>query len=202
VSIDWGAIATEFWNEQPHPRAAGLKIGEFATAVKLATISKFGGHASPQEAELFWPQFKATGLSPEEFTHTIDRLAPLSFTFHGRPPTMKEITELKDKMPHEARKYFADLPDKHHPEITSGDMVKSLKAARPWARQYLGREPVKPEGAYLHHSGSPAAEYYQHLAAQQPPQEDKLSPNGVQAAGGGNAGGRELEPARGSQANQ
>src|SRR5205823_10407191 len=90
MSIDWAQIAKSWWDEQPHPHGHGLKISEYATAVKLATLARFGGHASGHEAAMFWPEFKASGMSPDEFEHTLDRLAPLSFTYHGRPPTRSE----------------------------------------------------------------------------------------------------------------
>src|SRR5450631_4288311 len=98
MSADWHSIAKSFWDAQPHPHdpSGTLTIGEYATAVKLATMARFGGHASPHEAALFWPEFKASGLTPEEFEHTLDKIAPLSYTYHGRPPTMKEIATLKD----------------------------------------------------------------------------------------------------------
>lgn len=191
MSIDWDQHVAAWWAEQPHPRGHGLKIGEFATAVKLATLAKFGGHAAGHEAALFWKEFKQTGLTPEEFEHTLDRIAPLSYSLHGRPPTMKEIATLKDKLPHEARKYFADLPDRHHPDISAGEMVKAYQAARPWAREHLGREPVKGEAHYLHHSGQAPSDYYAHLASQDPSKSDKLAAD-VPPQVGRNPGGREL----------
>lgn len=192
---DWGGIAKEYWDEQPHPRSPGgkLTIGEFATAVKLATMAKFGGHADPHEAELFWPEFKASGLSPEEFEQTLERIAPLSFVYHGRPPTMKEIATLKDVSPHDARRHFAELPDKHHPEISAGDMVKAYQAARPWAMEHLEREPVKLEAAYLHHSGEKPETYYTRLGAQRTPTSDTLTDDsGVHPQVGTDAGGRSV----------
>src|SRR5665811_2312708 len=98
---------------------------------------KFGGHAEAHEAALFWREFAPNGapiMSPQEFEHSIDRLAPLSFTFHGRPPSMQEIINLKDKQPHEMRKYFADLPDQHYPHVSAGEMVKTIQAGNMHAR--------------------------------------------------------------------
>src|SRR5438034_5382294 len=141
MSIDWESVAKSYWDAQPHPRAPSLKIGEFATAVKLASMIRFGGHAAPHEAALFWDEFKATGMSPQEFEHALDRIAPLSYVFHGRPPTMKELLQLKDKSPAEVNRHYGDLPDRHHPEISASNMVKAFQAARPWARQHLDREP-------------------------------------------------------------
>ena len=164
MGVDWAKAAKEYWDQQPHPKGHGLKIGEFATAVKLATLLKFGGHASGAEAAMFYPEFKATGMSPQEFEHTVERIAPLSFTYHGRPPTMKEIANLKDRQPHEATKYFADLPHKIYPHISAGDMVRAVQAAKPHAMEHLGREPVLNEAAYLHHSKEPASDYYRRIA--------------------------------------
>jgi len=199
MSIDWGHVAKAYFDELPHPLEPSLKISEFATAVKLASMAKFGGHATPTEAGLFWPEFKASGLSPEEFEQTLDKIAPLSFTFHGRPPTMKEIASLKDAQPREARNYFGDLPDRQHPSLSAAEMVKSLSAAKPWAREHLGREPLKNEAAYLHHSGQSPQDYYSHLAAQDPALKPKLPSNVVSPQVGGNPGGRQLQAAGGPQ---
>lgn len=199
MSDDWDAVVKGYWDEQPHPSDphGKLKIGEYASAVKLATMAKFGGHASGSEASLFWDEFKASGLSPEEFEQTLDRIAPLSYSLHGRPPTMKEIAQLKDRPPHEANKYFADLPDQNHPEITAGAMVKAYQAARPHAREHLDREPTKGEAAYLHHSGDVASTYYAHLAAQQSSPEDTLAGNALPPEVGGVGGGRGVGAAGG-----
>lgn len=196
MSDDWDSIAKGWWDRQPHPKdpTGKLTIGEYATAVKLATMARFGGHATAHEATLFWDEFKATGMHPEEFEQTLDKIAPLSFTLHGRPPTMTEIAHLKDKQPHEARKYFADLPDKHYPSTTAGEMVKALTVAKPHAQEHLGRDPVKLEAAYLHHSGANPADYYANLAAQAQeaettiPSENGLSPQERRDPGGRGAG--------------
>ncbi len=202
MSIDWGNVAKSYFDELPHPMGHGLKIKEFATAVKLATLAKFGGHAQPHEAALFWGEFAPGGkpiMSPEEFEQTLDRIAPLSFTYHGRPPTMKEITTLKDAPPHEASKYFGDLPDAQHPNLSAAQMVKSLTAARPWAREHLKREPLKNEAAYLHHSGTSPNDYYSHLAAQDPALKPRLPGNELSPEIGGDAGGRSLPTTGGPQ---
>jgi hypothetical protein len=197
MSIDWEKAAKAYWDEQLHPRGHGLKIKEVATAVKLASMAKFGGHASLHEASMFWQEFAPGGvpiMSPQEFEHALDHLAPISFTFHGRPPTMKEIVTLKDKTPAEVHRHFGDLPDKHHPEITAASMVKAYQAARPWAREHLGREPVKTEAAYLHHSGENAGAYYQRLAAQNTPEQADALPTqvgGNRGEGGVGAAGRQ-----------
>lgn len=203
MSIDWDAIANEWQGEQPHPLERGLKIKDFALAVKLASMAKFGGHASPAEAALFFPQFTASGMSPDEFEHALDRLAPLSYTYHGRPPTMHEIAQLKDKQPHEARRYFADLPDKTYGHVTAGEMVKSMRAAEPHAQEHLGRPPVKYEAQYLHHSGEHPRDYYQRIAARDQETETTMPEgNVVQAPFGGDASRRGLEAPRRPQADQ
>ena len=191
MSIDWSQVARSWWDEQPHPHGHGLKISEYATAVKLATLARFGGHASGHEAAMFWPQFKASGMSPDEFEHTLDRLAPLSFTYHGRPPTMREIVQFKDKTPQEARRYFGDLPHKIYPHVSAADMVKAVQAAKPHALEHLGREPALNEAAYLHHSGEHPADYYGRIA-QEDRAEPTLAENVVPLKERGNLGGRGL----------
>jgi hypothetical protein len=186
MSIDWGNIGKAYWDEQPHPRGHGLKIKEVLSAVKLASMMKFGGHASLHEASMFWQEFAPGGqpiMPPDEFEHALEHIAPISYVFHGRPPTMKELVTLKDKTPAEVHRHYGDLPDKHHPEISAANMVKAFQAARPWAREHLGREPVKTEAAYLHHSGENPASYYQRIK----PQNTEAS-NGVPTQVGGNPG--------------
>jgi hypothetical protein len=193
MSVDWDAIAKAHWDEQPHPSGHGLKIKEFATAVKLATMAKFGGHSAPHEAALFWQEFAPGGvpiMAPEEFEHTLDKIAPLSFTYHGRPPTMKEIANLKDKQPHEARKYFADLPHKHLPHMTAGEAVKAMEAAKPHANEHLGRDPVYPELSHLHHSGTNPADYYAKLGEQAKQTSDTLPSNVTSVDFGSDSGRR------------
>lgn len=177
MSVDYAKAAKDFWDKQPHPRAPGLTIGEFATAVKLATSAKFGGHASPEDAALFWPEFKSLGISPQDFEHALDRLAPVSFAYHGRPPTMQEIVRLKDEPPAKANAYFADLPDKHYPWVTAANMVKHLQAAEPHAQQFLGRPPVKLEAAQLSASGEHPRDYYSRLAQPNPQAASNIQGN-------------------------
>jgi len=200
MSVDWEKAAKAFWDEQPHPRGHGLKIKEVATAVKLASMAKFGGHATLHEAALFWQDFAPGGqpvMAPEEFEQALERMAPVSYAFHGRPPTLREIVALKDKPPVEVNRHFGELPDKNHPEISAANMVKAYQSARPWARQHLEREPVKTEAAYLHHSGEAPERYYARLAAQNTQQPDEQSTTAAepddgtarQVSGSGGGGG-------------
>ena len=174
MTIDWAKATHEYFSEQPHPRGHGLKIREVLPAVKLASMAKFGGHATLHEAAMFWQEFAPSGvpiMSSDEFEHALERMAPVSYVFHGRPPTLKEVVALKDKTPADVHRHYGDLPDKHHPEITAANMVKAFQAARPWAREHLGREPVKTEAAYIHHSGERPEVYYQRLAMQNTSQQ-------------------------------
>lgn len=189
MSIDWASVAHEYIQNlpSPHDPSGKIPIGEWATAVKLATAAKFGGHASPHEASLFYSEFKATGMHPQEFEAALDKLAPLSFTYHGRPPSMQEIAQLKDKSPADARKYFGDLPHKIYPHVSAADMVKAVQSAKPHAMEHLGREPALNEAAYLHHSGDDAATYYAKLGAQKQQAEAKLPSNVLSLTQRGNA---------------
>src|ERR1700747_2644386 len=97
MSVDWGKAAKTYFDEQPHPNGHGLKIKEFATAVKLASMLKFGGHAEPHEAAMFWQEFAPGGvplMASQDFEHALEQIAPLSYAFHGRPPSLKEIATL------------------------------------------------------------------------------------------------------------
>jgi len=107
---------------------------------------------------------KQLPITPEEYGQLLDAIAPVSYAFHGRPPTMPEIRKLRDSHPKNIREHYAFLPDKHYPHVTAGDMVKWLETARPWARMHLKRDPVKNEAAYLAHSGDNANHFYWALA--------------------------------------
>lgn len=186
MTTNWAEIAQKYWDDQPHPHAPSIRAGDYATAVKLATMSKFGGHASPQEAELFWHQFKTTGLSPGQYEETLHNLAPHSFVFHGRPPSMSEVVRFSDgkARPAEIRQYYHDLPDKHYPEVPAGEMVKHLRAASGPAQQFLGRAPVKYEASILYQTREDPVNYFRRLA------EDKAQRSGIQDATRRDAGGR------------
>jgi hypothetical protein len=189
---DWTTAAADWWGEQPHPQAPGLKIKEFPTAVKLATHLKFGGHASPAEATAFWREFQGTNeklaaagkppLSPEEMEHLVDRVAPLSATYHGRPPTMQELVAHREAPPEKVRAYYHQLPDQHYPDVPAGEMVKHMVAAEPHAQEHLSRDPVKREARYLYHSGHAPSEYYQSL---RPPEEQQAQQPQLQVMPGG-----------------
>jgi hypothetical protein len=205
--IDWTEefatqVANQWHGDQPHPDAPGVKVKEFATAVKLASQAKFGGHASAKEAEAFWGEFqgmnarltaqKKEPLTPEEYGQVLDHLAPLSFVYHNRPPSMSEVVKLRDAKPHEVRQHYGDLPDQHYPDVSAADMVKALRAADPHAQEHLGRPPVKLEAAYLVHSGASPSEYYHALSQAQgmpgqqaPPPPAPGEQPGVQSPSGG-----------------
>lgn len=162
--------------DQPHPRAPAIKVGDYPVAARLATILKFGqGHASPSEVANFWHEFttmntnleaqKKQPIAPEEFVHLAQQAGRSSFAFHGRPPSMYELARLRDADPKTIHEYYGALPDEHYPTISAADMARTLHAARPWAQQLVGRDPVKLEAAYLHSSNQNAADYYARVAS-------------------------------------
>lgn len=170
-------IVDQYHQSQPHPRAPELTVGEYPVAAKLATMLKFGsGHAEPQEVVGFWNEFqkmnqtlqaqKKLPIEPEEFGQLVQSMAKVSFTYHGRPPTMPEITRLRDAHPKDVHDYFAALPDEHYPHVSAGNMVKALQSAQPWSQMHLNRAPNKQEASYLHHSGHSPQDFYQTLANQ------------------------------------
>jgi hypothetical protein len=136
-------------------------------------------------------------MSSQDFEHVLERVAPISYSFHNRPPTLKELVDLSQKAAHEVHRYFADLPSKERPEISAGDYVKAFQAARPWARQHLEREPVSVEVAVLHHSSEHPNDYFSRLAAQNTPQQD-----GVQVAVGRDTGEGGVRTPGGQEARQ
>lgn len=197
-------LVTQWHNEQPHPRAPKLKVGDYPVAMRLATALKFGqGHASPSEAENFWHEYqtmnenliaqKKMPVGPEEFTHLAQQMGRSSFGYHGRPPSMYEIARLRDANPREIHDYYGGLPDEHYPTVTAAEMAKALHAARPWANQIVGRDPVKLEGAYFHHSGQNPADYYRNTHDG----SDDQGGTHARTTGSGDAGGQQADPRAG-----
>lgn len=167
-------IIHQWYDRQPHPRAPTVKVGEYPVAAKLATVLKFGsGHASPQEVANFWREYQSMNqtlqaqnklpYSPEEFTQVAKQVAVSSFAFHGRPPTMAEMTRLRDAHPKDIHSYYGALPDQHYPTVSAADMAKALHSAQPFANMIAGREPNKLDAVYLIHSGEHPSEYYKRL---------------------------------------
>lgn len=195
-------IVHQWHSNQPHPRAPSVKVGDYPVAARLATILKFGsGHASPSEAANFWHEFTTMNanlvgqhkqeIAPEEFVYLAQQAGRSSFAYHGRPPSMYELARLRDADPKAVHDYYGALPDEHYPTISAADMARTLHAARPWAQQMVGRDPVKLEAAYLHSSNQNAADYYSRVASNGDDQAG--SQPGV--AGAGN-GGRQPVDAR------
>jgi hypothetical protein len=192
-------IVHQWHADQPHPQAPDIKVGEYPTAARMATFLKFGqGHATPQEVGLFWREFQGMNqtlqaqnkmpISPDEFTHLTQQLARSSFTYHGRPPSMHEITRLRDAHPKDVSDFYYHLPDEHYPSVPAGEMVKALQSARPWAEMIGGSQPTKLDAAYLYHSGHSAQDYYKARATHDGDQDRAGSHSG--AAGPDTAGGQ------------
>jgi hypothetical protein len=182
-SMDAAARAQAFYDAMPHPNAPSIKAGDYATMVRLATITKFGGHASPQETEAFAKEFAATGMSPQQYEHALEHMSRVSFALHGRPPSMQEIAQHKDKSPADIKKYYSDLPDQHYPAVSAGDMAKYLAIADPHASEHIGRRPVKGEAAYFAQAGMNASAVKEHYATIQREKENRQNGNQNNAAG-------------------
>lgn len=160
--IDVEKVVADWHNAQPHPQNPQLTVGEYATAVKLATQSKFGGHATAQEAGAFWQEFKGANqklqaegkatMSPEDYLQALDKLAPLTAALHGRPPSMNEIVSLKDSAPGQQRSYFEDLPDQLYPSVTAGQMAKYIAMGTSAAQATIGRAANKLEAMTFAHA--------------------------------------------------
>ena len=167
---------TDYFNNQPHPKAPGVRAGDFPLAVRLASAAKFGGHATPPEAEAFWKEFQQMHMSPAEFEQMLESAAPHSFALHGRPPSMTELTKFGESKstPSQIREHYAQLPDKNYPELSAGEMIKNLRKAEPWAQAHLGRKPVKKEAVHLHHSGMDPQAFFQAMAAMRAPQQPQM----------------------------
>ena len=191
-----------FFAEMPHPQAPSIKVGDYPTAARLATVLKFGqgGHASAAEVENFWHEFKQMNqsltdqkrmsISPDEFIHLAKQAGQSSFAYHGRPPTMHELGRLRDADPKTMHDFYGALPDEHYQTVPAAEMAKALQSARPWAEMITGSQPTKLDGAYLYHSGQNPRDYY--LARQEH--------DGVQDSAGPDTGAVGSAPPGGQQA--
>lgn len=180
--VDWGKAAHEFFGNLPHPNAPSIKVADYPTAARLTAATKYSSQITPKEVEAFWQEFNALNqglgdraMSPDQYTQALDKIAPLSWVYHGRPPSMAEIGQMHDAAPDKVRSYYYDLPDKNYPDVPAGEMVKALQAAKPWAQQSLQRDPLKIEARYLYHAnlvGNPTgiSAHYQMLAQPMPGQ--------------------------------
>jgi len=173
---------TQWHQAQPHPRNPALTVAEFPMAVKMATRTKFGGHATAAEAGAFWQEFQGANeklqkqgkdpMSPHEYTSLVDQMAPVSAALHGRPPSMDEVTKLREASPAEQRKYFEDLPDPLYPVVSAGQMAKYMTLGNFHAKYGVGRPAAKSEAAYFAVGGmSPTQvqDYYRNMAPVQHP---------------------------------
>jgi len=160
--IDWGAAFKEHFEQFDHPLNPDLKVKDYGLAVELATASKFGGdspqnaHASPHEAGLFWREFSAVNppIAPQHYLETLGRLAPLSWRYHKRAPTMSEVSQHRDSDPQKIRQHYENLPAMNwgYPDITAGDFVKAHTRAQYWSQQHLSRQPYAHEVSLAHHA--------------------------------------------------
>lgn len=187
MSVDWNALATDYYGEKPHPNAPSLKVKDLPLALELANHLKFGqggGHAGFGEAEMLWKEVQPIldqGITPKALHELIDTAAQHSFALHGRPPTMSELTRFADPKTHPAdiAKWYHDLPDRHYP-VAAGDLLSAMARGEQPALQHLGRKPVKKEG-FLFANGVDPGQHYPQAA-----QPLKLTP----AQGGQDAPGQ------------
>lgn len=198
-------LVQQWHAQQPHPRNPSITVGDYPVAARMATVLKFGqGHASPLEVGNFWAEFKQVNerlvnekklpIAPDEFVHLVKQMAPVSFSYHGRPPAMHEIAKLRDADPKAVTDYFGALPDQHYQTVPAGEMARHLTAARPWARMFTGEEPTKLDAAYLYHSGQNPRNYYQTRSQYDAQDQGGGHPGDV---GPGDVGGQPPQPRAG-----
>lgn len=207
-SVDWAQISHDFLGNLPHPLAPSIKSADYPTAARLAAATAHSSRITPPAVEAFWGEFNALNkglgdraMSPDQYTAALKNIAPLSYVFHGRPPTMAEIGQMHDAAPDKVRSYYYNLPDQNYPDVPAGDMVKALQSAQPFSRLYLGRDPVKNEAQFLFHSGQDPQAHYQFLGQLQKQGPEALggvsiaprSPGTVPTGGFGWGAGREGE---------
>lgn len=170
----------EWHDAQPHPRNPALTVAEYPVAVKLATRTKFGGHATPEEAGAFWHEFQSANqrlaqkgqepMSPNDYLRVLDELAPVSAALHGRPPTMHEVANLKDASPAERRKHYEDMPDSLYPAVSAGQMARYMTMANFHAMPQVRRPAQKSEAAYFAASSASPKDIADYYSAMMPVQ--------------------------------
>lgn len=193
---DIAALVNQYWNSQPHPMNPKLTVGDYSVAIRLATHAKFGGHATPEEAGAFWDDFNSMNnhltsqgkqpITPHEMTHLIDQMAPVSFAYHGRPPSIREIAQHRDSAPDQVRKYYHALPDPLYPHVPAGDMAAKLTVGDMYANMHLGRKANKVEGAHFYHGNMGPEQvnsFYQSLKQQRDEMSSQKTPQEDQSAG-------------------
>jgi len=168
MSVDYDQLMHEHYSNLPHPDNPELSVGDFPVAVKLATKMKGQGMATAKEAGAFWDEFQNLGLSPLHFEELLDQLAPLSWRYHNRPPTMREVGIHAEGDPKKARDYYGNLPSEHDPSVTAHEFVQAHAVAQRYSKQHLGRNPYALEVTYFHHARTPVGDidaHYQKMKA-------------------------------------
>jgi hypothetical protein len=170
MSVNFDELVAEHYGNRPHPlsrMSPPILVKDWETAVRLATATKFGGHAEPHEVELFWKEFQSLQMPPTQYMDLLDRLSKWSFRYHDKPPTMSEIQGLRDAKPAEQHKHYKDLPDSDYPDLSAHEMQAALAKADIPAKQHLQRGAFKNEARGFHHSGMGSEhidQHYQRLA--------------------------------------
>lgn len=162
-------VVNDFYQNLPHPQAPEIKVKDYATYARAATIMK-GEVPNGDDVRTTFHALKAANVSPAEFEYSWNLMKPITTRFFGanRNPQLQEIARLKDAGPNEVYNYFASMPHPLYPEAKVGDMFRYYHAAAPIARDHGASDPSALELARFSVAGYDIESVHQHYHAGQP----------------------------------